>query len=77
MSKAVSSSIHHRMEQFTKAFGSSSDLAVSSFHTGAGQIGILIFLQGMSDQDKIDQLILPWLQKEGQTRRITPEYVRG
>lgn len=73
MFKFPGNSTEQRVELISDKLGNSMDVNVRKFKTHAGQAGALLSLGGLSDQDKADKWILPWILQEGEKQRITED----
>ena len=57
--------------------GSSSDLSVHEFRTSLGQTGMLLFMKGYTNKERLDEWILPWLMREGQEEKLSNQRLRS
>lgn len=62
----MKSSINQKVELIIEQFGQSSDLVTRVFQTPNKQQGALLYMQGLTDQDKIDRIVIAWFLSEGQ-----------
>lgn len=54
-------------------YGNSPDLITRTFTMGNGQQCAILYMQGLTDQDKIDKLIFPWILIAGEKEILTVE----
>ncbi|HBI04348.1 MAG TPA: spore germination protein [Paenibacillaceae bacterium] len=64
-------SLEKSIATIQQTFGQSQDLITRSFFTNYDQQVAILFLEGLADQNKIEEIVLPWFFHEGDHQQIT------
>ncbi len=60
----IRNSILDKIQQIQEPIGENSDLMKRLFRVSSNQMGALLFLEGLTNRESIEQVILPWIFKE-------------